>query len=341
MASQWFFCNGDERQGPVSSEQLRALARSGVITPDTLVWKEGFPDWRPASEIPRLIDGPSPPEEPSPKVPAEGSSLTGLSSVAPPSSSPGRSLRDTDSPQLPLADRILRAGFAIGRWFSIVIVLLALITILIAGFVFSTSFISHAAPELGEPERPEWSDYINDCIGSGRGTRGRLANGWTVRADAPGPAELQGDLSGGRGTGGSCGAYVVRLRDALASLKISNQDGQPEDQLCEVTRQFPEEVREWFVDGLLSFAQQWANSEGRRGSCDASEAVVWFVGAAERELIEVQARYDQELAEHRRSEAGRIFRQVTSLQVLGYAVAGLLVFLVFPLLIQIERNTRP
>lgn len=54
--SQWFYAEGNrERCGPLSSENLLELFRSGRIALDTLVWREGMGDWQPlgsfASEL--------------------------------------------------------------------------------------------------------------------------------------------------------------------------------------------------------------------------------------------------------------------------------------------------
>jgi len=41
----WYYSDGEKRLGPVSEEQLIELRRSGVVTADTLVWREGMADW--------------------------------------------------------------------------------------------------------------------------------------------------------------------------------------------------------------------------------------------------------------------------------------------------------
>lgn len=43
----WFYAIAGEQKGPVTPEQLDALLAQGVITPDTLVWREGLPAWQP------------------------------------------------------------------------------------------------------------------------------------------------------------------------------------------------------------------------------------------------------------------------------------------------------
>lgn len=50
MTQEYYYADGRERRGPVDLEALRSLG----ITRDTLVWREGMPDWRPAGELPEL-----------------------------------------------------------------------------------------------------------------------------------------------------------------------------------------------------------------------------------------------------------------------------------------------
>lgn len=49
--SQFYYTDGKERFGPFSLEQLRERN----ITTETLVWKEGLPDWVPARNLSELI----------------------------------------------------------------------------------------------------------------------------------------------------------------------------------------------------------------------------------------------------------------------------------------------
>ncbi len=42
---EWYYAVSGNREGPVSQEQLLELSRSGSILGDTLVWKDGMPEW--------------------------------------------------------------------------------------------------------------------------------------------------------------------------------------------------------------------------------------------------------------------------------------------------------
>lgn len=55
----WFYALGDQQTGPVSDSQLDDLLRSGKITSDTLVWREGMADWQPLKQA-RQAMPPSP-----------------------------------------------------------------------------------------------------------------------------------------------------------------------------------------------------------------------------------------------------------------------------------------
>ena len=49
---QYYYTDGKERFGPLTIEELKQKS----ITPDTLVWKEGLPDWVPANTLSDLKD---------------------------------------------------------------------------------------------------------------------------------------------------------------------------------------------------------------------------------------------------------------------------------------------
>lgn len=47
----WFYAVGQQQQGPVTEAQLHALAKDGVVTADTLVWRDGLPNWQPYRSV--------------------------------------------------------------------------------------------------------------------------------------------------------------------------------------------------------------------------------------------------------------------------------------------------
>jgi hypothetical protein len=47
----WFILFGEQKEGPYSLTQLK---NHPSFTPDTYVWKEGFPDWKLARDVPEI-----------------------------------------------------------------------------------------------------------------------------------------------------------------------------------------------------------------------------------------------------------------------------------------------
>ncbi|MBC8010186.1 MAG: DUF898 family protein, partial [Burkholderiales bacterium] len=71
----WFYSkDGSERLGPLAPVEFEQLVQAGVITPETLVWREGMPDWQswgaisgagvPATPPPMMMAPPPPPIDP-------------------------------------------------------------------------------------------------------------------------------------------------------------------------------------------------------------------------------------------------------------------------------------
>lgn len=58
----WFHAAGGERHGPFDGTTLRRLVAEGAVDDATLVWREGWDQWRPLGEVRDAID--APPGEP-------------------------------------------------------------------------------------------------------------------------------------------------------------------------------------------------------------------------------------------------------------------------------------
>lgn len=84
--SVWYFVDaGHNRQGPVSGEELAVAFRQGRINRDTLVWRDGLPQWVPLER--HLAELPVPPA-PVPAVP--GLAQTGPAGPAAAAPAPGQ-----------------------------------------------------------------------------------------------------------------------------------------------------------------------------------------------------------------------------------------------------------
>ena len=74
----WWYSVNNDQKGPVTEDQLNLLGDQSFISPATLVWKEGLPDWIPLSEINAPVDN-------SPKrPPLPGGSAQSARNTAPP-----------------------------------------------------------------------------------------------------------------------------------------------------------------------------------------------------------------------------------------------------------------
>lgn len=51
---EWFYKNATGTPGPLRTDQIAALVRSGQISADTLIWKEGLPSWLVLREVPEF-----------------------------------------------------------------------------------------------------------------------------------------------------------------------------------------------------------------------------------------------------------------------------------------------
>ncbi len=50
--ADWFYGKDNAQHGPVLDSEIRDLLSSGQITPQTIVWREGMPDWIPLANVP-------------------------------------------------------------------------------------------------------------------------------------------------------------------------------------------------------------------------------------------------------------------------------------------------
>jgi hypothetical protein len=64
MNNEWYYGQHDQQLGPVSIDELKALAAAGQLARTDIVWTEGFDDWIPAAEVEGLFPLPaSPPQQ--------------------------------------------------------------------------------------------------------------------------------------------------------------------------------------------------------------------------------------------------------------------------------------
>jgi uncharacterized RDD family membrane protein YckC len=56
---QWYYAVNNQRQGPLEQVEFDRLVADGAIKPDTLVWQQGMPDWKPYSTIAATLPPPA------------------------------------------------------------------------------------------------------------------------------------------------------------------------------------------------------------------------------------------------------------------------------------------
>lgn len=59
-SARWYHLQGrSDRHGPLDLDAMRRLVLAGVVAPETYVWADGMPDWRPARDVPALTPPPA------------------------------------------------------------------------------------------------------------------------------------------------------------------------------------------------------------------------------------------------------------------------------------------
>lgn len=58
----WYYADKGSQRGPLTDEEFDALLKSGRLTKETLVWKDGMDNWTALSELPEGVLVASPPE---------------------------------------------------------------------------------------------------------------------------------------------------------------------------------------------------------------------------------------------------------------------------------------
>jgi len=56
--SEWYYQQDGAEQGPITFDTLAEMAEEGGISRDTLVWKSGLPEWKPAGEVEGIFSSP-------------------------------------------------------------------------------------------------------------------------------------------------------------------------------------------------------------------------------------------------------------------------------------------
>ena len=132
---QWYLAREGQQYGPLSDPELAKFVELGHLQPTDLLWREGFPDWRPAQVVfPTLAAGaagrketPAPPQ-----AGAKSVATTSMDAMRPGADAAGKrasAVADSDDGLEPrrrfFGARLLKRLFAVaiiltGAWFAYV-----------------------------------------------------------------------------------------------------------------------------------------------------------------------------------------------------------------------------
>jgi len=322
--------------GPYSSGEVRESIRRGRIRGSDLIRTATSSHWRRVSEVPTLAGEL---ETASPKSDPESGSTTPRPLDPPQSGSsseptlPSPVETPTTRPAVPsidlelgFADRVLRLGFAIGRWVSVLIIGAAVLGFL--GGLAVVGWTLLPRPSVEPPPDPlvlaPPSAFIAACQPAPAGQ------------SQPNKGPAFGSAPGNRVD--PCQAWRPRIQAICAHLQAPHL----EDLLCDVLRREVQSGDEdAFLSGLKDTAKAWAGITPRPPACPPKQLIEWYLqmyrDAAERRMAPVLA--------YRQAEAvATAFRSqvlAAAMWAVMVSIGALIVFLFLPLLIQIERNTRP
>lgn len=340
--------------GPFNAADLKEALQDGRLSGDDLVRRTDGGDFVPIRSVRGLKDLIRPAgnagtssstsqmnmsngESSTPSTPAQPTSRFESSSDSAVDRSVDRSV-DTypTPPALDAGDKVLRAAFSVGRWFSIIVISLCAFSLVgaIIFYIMNSGFDAQPAP-VNQIIRPASTlEFIEACrapIQSSVSSGGGQSSTGSYSASGAGIDPCQKYRS-----------RIIEITQALGITSPTNASGKNSgDVICDWIQQIPGKDKEQFVDDFVAFAKSFQATTPKPANCDGAKAATFF---HEEFLAALMAREQQEKAaaiaaalENARRQA----MQQWAVYAAAGAVANLLVFLFFPLLIQIERNTRP
>lgn len=135
---EWYYAQDNRQQGPVPLQAIQEMVRGGQIQPNTLVWRQGMPNWVTASQVPELF-APAVSQHPAPQAhyPYAPQNPPG-GPYAPPTGAHG-------VPEAPYYPHPVTMGYAMAgksySGFAITSLVLSLIGLLFCGFIVGIAAI--------------------------------------------------------------------------------------------------------------------------------------------------------------------------------------------------------
>ena len=334
--------------GPFNSSDLKEALQDGRLSGVDLVRRTDGGDFVPIRSVRGLKDliRPTGNTKTPASTPSESASAAAFSIPPTPtnfSSSSASSFEESSSgshptpnpPPLDAGDKVLRLAFSVGRWFSIIVISLCAIGLVgaIIFYLMNSGFEAKPAVVNQTIRAASTLEFIETC---------RVLN-------QPSPSSNGGQSPVGsyRSGGGidPCQKYRTHINEITQALGITgttNTSGASSgDVICEWIQAIPISDKEQFINDFIAFAKSFQATTPKPANCDGAQAATFFheqfvAALNEREQQEKAAALAADLENTRRR-----MQQGMAVYAGAIAIATLLVFLFFPLLIQIERNTRP
>ena len=308
-------------QGPFSVSEIQQLIKTGRVTVTTEIQQEGGQTWRRAAEIKgiaaalgvplQIRQNPTelPPTTSDPRV-----------NAPPPGQYTHTPMGVTVAPHAGFSDRILRSAFQFARSISVLVIAGSIVTIAGSLLLGGYALMPSPASLVGGVDTPEFGEFLTSC-----------------KPESPAQGQPKQQKQASRsviGESDSCSIYRQGFTSSARNLKI--EEDRAVTAFCNIATRLPEEWRGQFSNGLIQLSEAYVSSPPREADCTGLDAANWYIGTFQNRLAEMQAQaiLDQQAAAQRRQLL------IPALSGIGTAIGALLMFLILPLLIQIERNTR-
>lgn len=327
--------------GPFDQQEVRRLIALRKIGPDTLITQEGRRSWFRLRDVPALarecerhghdLSAPSaqPSQPASAAVVPPAPTSPGAPSLGGPDAAPPISHRSTDQHAATMAaaalavpeslgviDRILRLAFAIGRGASVLILLVSLLVMGGAGVLVGYALMPSVQVSPALQPAGTMREFLAEC------------------AQPPAQQQPQGAQRPRTSALDPCGPYRARIKAAIRDLQVV---AEAEGVTCNLLTELEGDEPDRLVDGLVAIASAYAARQPQGANCSGADAYNWYVQDFMTKVAERRAERAAQIA----AEAARRSWASVALGAAGSALVLLLSFLALPLLIQIERNTRP
>lgn len=142
--AEWYYVENGAQAGPISAEELQHKVTAGLVTPDTLVWKESLPEWTAFSNVPELQSTPTAP----PPAAASATATLPSASTTPGAPPPGEAPVNSNVPgKIDLGDTLSQGWqiFTNNPWQSIILALVFacayFVLVIVAAVLNAVTFI--------------------------------------------------------------------------------------------------------------------------------------------------------------------------------------------------------